>query len=993
MRDLDIEECFFKNGAILVQVLRYLYIRQTVFDAASSSYIIQDTLNWPVLVIHSSNASIIDCNFINNTKSVMYLFNSTVSIVNTTFINNTFISNGNLSSQISFVQANLSNVVLWRVTFYQNENYRILIYCEDGNMEIENSSISFNKAVYLFFSLKKASLRKTKLINNSVYFTIVAARLCIQSCNFENNTVKGSLIIVSTLLVFTWSGASIIKDTNITMNIISNDVIQVWFEKHSIAIYRLNVWRNSFRSCFAVSNGKALIHNSVIRDNNATGVGKLANFNEKSSFSATEFSNIDKGLEMKDVSSSFNTNKLENPVLFIELQRGFLIMKNVTLQLPEATAIHTLPVIDIYTDIRNLNDTLDLKISCPVNYNPSNSTHVSLRRFGYRLSCESCPRGLYSSHGGSEYLDGVYAKYPDDVFSSNIAIAGVSSIKKSAKCNDCPPGATCNYKLLSRGNFYGFMNKNGKYEFITCPKNYCCSQEGANCTSYNTCNVNRNGRLCGSCTEGNYISYFSNECIETSKCTASTRLIFWIFYFGSAIFLTLALCFLEDFLNVLKMIFLFIKRKILNKYMKRNQKCPKHGENSKTESNEIQIKNGITQSNEKLIERNNRKQFSYSAIFNILVSFYQLQSLLQVPVDDKSQWSFTSHVSNFFNLDIMVQRVDKYCPSKSKSAIYRDVLKNFFLPLSMVLTILTIMYIRKFCVLLKARFPKNMLVNAKYFQTPLSLTERLYVGYYVVIAFSYEKLASIAFQLINCVEIEGSKVLYFAGDVECYKYWQKLDICFLVIWVIPFPAAVITGYYLLSKNKISVWIFMACVTFPPLIIVIFIAVKYSNFNVNIKSKGKHEGSINESLENIFEEPYRKKYFWWEAWILYERLIVACIATFLIDPVIRLCSLTPVLMVFLWFHNWAKPYKPTMKILFHLDILSYLCLCFSLVSNMIRAIVYIYSLPLSQDPIDKALEMSLYLEYILSPLWPLILYVVVVFTIKKLNKKMFLKCLK
>ena len=166
------------------------------------------------------------------------------------------------------------------------------------------------------------------------------------------------------------------------------------------------------------------------------------------------------------------------------------------------------------------------------------------------------------------------------------------------------------------------MNKNGKYEFITCPKNYCCSQEGSKCNSYDTCNVNRNGRLCGSCTEGNYISYFSNECVETSKCTASTRLIFWIFYFGSAVFFTLTLCFTEDLLNALKVIFLFIKKKMLKKFMKKIQKSPKHGENSRTESIEIQINSSITQSKENLIERNKRKQFSYSAIFNVLVSFY-----------------------------------------------------------------------------------------------------------------------------------------------------------------------------------------------------------------------------------------------------------------------------------------------------------------------------------------------------------------------------------
>ena len=50
------------------------------------------------------------------------------------------------------------------------------------------------------------------------------------------------------------------------------------------------------------------------------------------------------------------------------------------------------------------------------------------------------------------------------------------------------------------------------------------------------------------------------------------------------------------------------------------------------------------------------------------------------------------------------------------------------------------------------------------------------------------------------------------------------------------------------------------------------------------------GILIEALKLFFKEPYRGKHFWWETWIRYERLIVVCIATFLIDPVIRLCSL-------------------------------------------------------------------------------------------------------
>lgn len=61
-----------------------------------------------------------------------------------------------------------------------------------------------------------------------------------------------------------------------------------------------------------------------------------------------------------------------------------------------------------------------------------------------------------------------------------------------------------------------------------------------------------------------------------AKCATSTRLMFWIFYFASTVFLTHVLCFVEDVLNILKNIFLLIKRK-LNKSVYRNQEGQKIG--------------------------------------------------------------------------------------------------------------------------------------------------------------------------------------------------------------------------------------------------------------------------------------------------------------------------------------------------------------------------------------------------------------------------------
>ena len=141
----------------------------------------------------------------------------------------------------------------------------------------------------------------------------------------------------------------------------------------------------------------------------------------------------------------------------------------------------------------------------------------------------------------------------------------------------------------------------------------------------------------------------------------------------------------------------------------------------------------------------------------------------------------------------------------------------------------------------------------------------------------------------------------------------------------------------------------------------------SAFIFQSKLETANTRNIKTIFSERFEEPYRKNYFWWETRTLYERLIVGCLTTFLVDPVIRLFALTPALLLFLWIHIRAKPFKYTKSLLYRVDMASYICLCFSLVINILRVVVYIYSLP-SQHPIDLVLRVSMYLEHFLSPVW-------------------------
>ena len=320
----------------------------------------------------------------------------------------------------------------------------------------------------------------------------------------------------------------------------------------------------------------------------------------------------------------------------------------------------------------------------------------------------------------------------------------------------------------------------------------------------------------------------------------------------------------------------------------------------------------------------------------------------------------------------MIQTTDKFSPTRDTDAVYRDFLKNFLLPVFMISNILVALNIKNVSRFIR----KHIFLRIKQYESKsqrksLPFKKRFYIGFYVVVAFSYQKVSTFAFCLIHCVTINSQKVLYIAGDTKCYNTWQILDMLFLFLWVIPFPASISCAYLLLKKDKINVRVFMLCIILPPVTLLIYILTKC--FHISVKAKNcKHEKHIKTKFSERFEEPYRKNYFWWETWTLYERLIVGCLTTFLVDPVIRLFALTPALLLFLWIHIRAKPFKYTKCLLYRVDMASYICLCFSLVINILRAVVYIYSLP-SQHPIDLVLRVSMYLEHLFSPVWVLIIY--------------------
>ena len=130
---------------------------------------------------------------------------------------------------------------------------------------------------------------------------------------------------------------------------------------------------------------------------------------------------------------------------------------------------------------------------------------------------------------------------------------------------------------------------------------------------------------------------------------------------------------------------------------------------------------------------------------------------------------------------------------------------------------------------------------------------------------------------------------------------------------------------------------------------------------------------------MFELPYKKKYFWWEAWRLMERFIIAGLSVFLTNPIYRILYITAVFAIFCYLHRKLDPYKESMFILKRLDLVGWVCLFVSALLNGYRAVVYIYDIP-NVDSINYALKAADVLENIFSPLW----YVIISYILKLLR---------
>ena len=182
-------------------------------------------------------------------------------------------------------------------------------------------------------------------------------------------------------------------------------------------------------------------------------------------------------------------------------------LKDVSINLTSTNRdLQQVNIMSIVVDTMSIQNT---QIICPLGMDavetvPFNSNEPRV------YQCEAtCTSDMYTFQSGNMTLDGHFDHYyaPSKSLLSNL---------NKPLCNQCPVGAKCNGNIKALPNYWGYRTKDD-VTMIRCSTGYCC-QDDESCHSFDSCNSNRSGPICGVCEKGFAESLFDQNCIPVEKC-------------------------------------------------------------------------------------------------------------------------------------------------------------------------------------------------------------------------------------------------------------------------------------------------------------------------------------------------------------------------------------------------------------------------------------------------------------------------------------------
>ena len=250
-----------------------------------------------------------------------------------------------------------------------------------------------------------------------------------------------------------------------------------------------------------------------------------------------------------------------------------------------------------------------------------------------------------------------------------------------------------------------------------------------------------------------------------------------------------------------------------------------------------------------------------------------------------------------FRLDVL-HFATSICAFPGLTPAIKIVFKLFFVPL--VLIILISIY--SVSLYLEKRITRVRIWDF--------LARRAALAIMFAILFSYQKLATSLFKLVNCVNINDQSVMFIDAEIECYTFGQSIVFLLLIFSICPFSFYIALSPALMKKGYISLGeFFLGCIL--PLPITVYWAIKYvvkKNASVNPTDDAVSVYKLLQGPYREFDLPGILRYTCWSGILLGRRLCLILAATFISNVVIRLSIMMAVCQIALLHHVLVRPCK-------------------------------------------------------------------------------------
>ncbi|CAH3106093.1 unnamed protein product, partial [Pocillopora meandrina] len=470
-----------------------------------------------------------------------------------------------------------------------------------------------------------------------------------------------------------------------------------------------------------------------------------------------------------------------------------------------------------------------------------------------------------------QYIKLLCEECSDGFYSLKRGWASGFHVHEETKCIKCPFGAKCERgNVLAQENFWGSkVNRTSStLQFIPCPLEYCKTPTHSATHAYNGCYGSRTGVLCGECAEGYSEALYSTSCQKKEKCHDHW---FWLVSLIYILAFALYLVFKPPVFTWLYRQGVWFKR-TSNSYSR------------------LEAPNGDS------IDKHD------AGYLKITFYFYQVADILIITSKETTAHviPFVTPIVALFNFQVKNFKGSIGCPFPG----FTVVTKELFFSLKFLATLLSIplIYTIHRAISRFRPIPKPSL--------------RLYLAVVLeTLLLGYKTLADTSLTLMHCVPVKLEWRLFIDGNIQCWQWWQYLQIVFILAFVIPLVLVLCWGSLMLSKDKVSAKEFLTSCAFPLpfLFIWLFRCCKRKGYTSQYEYlPGSSKDT--DDIKKVLYDPFRSASdgdhgtLYWESVLVGRRFLVLTISTFIINPLKRFVCLGIACVLILAHHLLMRPFR-------------------------------------------------------------------------------------